>query len=69
MEFLISFVDKILWTGFAFSILSILYYMAMFLIKFFKTPPQQLVLTRNEKIAIGVYLAYIIMCIFTGIRL
>jgi hypothetical protein len=67
--FLFFFINKLLWLGFAFSTLSILYYLFIFFNNFFKKEPQQLNISTREKIAIGIYLAYIIMSICTGIKL
>ena len=69
LEILISLIDKILWVAFAFSILGITRIIYNFFVNFLKTPPQQFKLSHREFIAFGVYIAVIIMSIFTGIRL
>jgi hypothetical protein len=68
-EILVSLIDKLLWVAFAFSLLGTLRIAFMFLRQLLRKNPQQLVLKKNELIALGAYLAVIIMCIFTGIRL
>lgn len=68
-DFLIALIDKILWGGFAFSAIALLYYMGKFVYYFLRNPPKQMTLVKSERIALGVFVAYIIMCIFTGIKL
>lgn len=69
IEILTNLIDKILWAVFVFSLLGSLRELYYFLLNFFKNPPQQIKLQRREVIALGIYIAVIIMCIFTGIRL
>jgi hypothetical protein len=69
MDILVSFIDKLLWLAFVFSVLGagrVLYY---FILNLLKNPPPQFLMTRNELTALGAYIAVIIMSIFTGIRL
>jgi hypothetical protein len=69
IELLVALVNKILWAGFVFSILGLVRVIYLFVVNLRKAEPQQLVLSRRELIALGVYVAVIIMCIFTGIKL
>ena len=69
IDFLINLMNKVLWGGFAFSVIAVLFYIGKFLYYFFQTPPRQIILVKSERIALGIFVAYIIMCIFTGIKL
>lgn len=69
IELLISLLDKILWAGFAFSVLGVFRVIYMFVWHLRQTPPQQLKLNHKEVISLGVFIAVIIMSIFTGIRI
>lgn len=62
-------INKLLWIAFAFSVLGIGRMAYMFVRAISKTPPEQLVMTKREVMMIGIYLAIIIMSIFTGIRI
>lgn len=66
---IIALLNKILWVGFAFSVLGIMRVIYLFIRAIRRNPPEQLVLSKGEIIALGVYIAVIIMSIFTGIRL
>ena len=69
IDILTNLIDKLLWVAFVFSILGLLRVIYNFLVNFFKNPPQQFKLSRHELIDLGIYVAIIIMSIFTGIRL
>lgn len=69
IDLLIALIDKFLWVGFVFSILGLLRVVYLFWNNLRKPEPQQLVLPKKEIIAIGLYIAVIIMCVFTGIKL
>jgi hypothetical protein len=66
-NFLIPIMNKLLWGGFVFSCIGVLFYLARFITYFLRQ--QHFVLTKGERIALGIYIAYLIMSIFTGIRL
>jgi hypothetical protein len=66
---IIALLNKILWAGFAFSVLGIARVIYLFVRALRRNPPEQLVLSKGEIIALGVYVAVIIMSIFTGIKL
>ena len=68
-EIIIALLDKILWAGLAFSTLGVIRILYLFVRALRRNPPEQLVLSKGEIIALGVYIAVIIMNIFTGIRL
>jgi hypothetical protein len=68
-EIVIALLDKILWAGLAFSTLGVIRILYLFVRALRRNPPEQLVLSKGEIIALGVYIAVIIMNIFTGIRL
>ena len=68
-KIVIALLDKILWAGLAFSALGIIRIVYLFVRAIRRNPPEQLVLSKGEIIALGVYIAVIIMNIFTGIRL
>lgn len=68
-EIVIAILDKILWAGLAFSILGVMRVVYLFVRALRHTPPEQLVLGKGEIIALGVYVAVIIMNIFTGVKL
>ena len=68
-EIIIALLDKILWAGLVFSTLGVIRVVYLFVRALKHTPPEQLVLSKGEIIALGVYVAIIIMNIFTGIKL
>lgn len=68
-EILVNLIDKLLWVAFVFSALGALRVSFMFFRQLLRKNPQQIILKKNELIALGIYIAVIIMCIFTGIRL
>jgi len=69
IELLTTVLDKMFWGLFVFSILGVIRFLYLFVGSLTKTPPEQLILTRFQLITLGGYLAFIIMCIITGIKL
>ena len=69
IDLLIALINKFLWVGFVFSILGLIRVGYLFWHNMRQPNTPQLVLSKKDVIAIGIYVAVIIMSIFTGIKL